>query len=256
MLLHHPFFLSNGIINSSKMKTQQKSTVSEIKAKFDKLADNYSNLQTGQATAIDSPLCMELITKSAIIYTPNAKDIMDIGCGGGNYLVKLTQLLPHANCTLIDLSDKMLERASARVGKETSGKVATIQGDIREIELEENSHDIIIAATVLHHLRTEEEWQAVFTKVYKTLRKGGSFWINDVIIHENHAINQLMHQGWIDHMKPYLSPEKIQWCIDQYVKEDTPQTVNFQINMMNKVGFKETQILHKHYNFAAFGAIK
>lgn len=241
------------------MKTKsfhEKSTVEEIKAKFDQLADKYSNLSTGQSTALDSPLCMELITKSATLLTPNAIDVMDIGCGGGNYMVKLAEMLPQANCTLIDLSDKMLERASVRLKNETNGKVNTIAGDIREIKLEENSHDIIIAATVLHHLRTEEEWKAVFTKVYKTLRPGGSFWINDVVIHDHQTINQLMNQGWIDTMKKYLSQEEIDWSISQYEKEDTPQTLNFQLDMLKKVGFKETQILHKHYNFAAFGAIK
>jgi tRNA (cmo5U34)-methyltransferase len=233
-----------------------KSTVEEITAKFDQLADKYSNIETGQTSALDSPLCMKLITESSVIFTHQAKDVLDIGCGGGNYMLKLTQLLPEANCTLIDLSEKMLARASERVSAQTSGTVKTIRGDIRTIELKEDYFDIIMAATVLHHLRTVEEWELVFSKIYKSLRKGGSFWINDVIIHENEKMSTMMLQAWFDTISTYLPEEEVKWCMDQYNKEDTPQTLNFQLELMKKVGFKETHILHKHFNFAAFGGVK
>jgi tRNA (cmo5U34)-methyltransferase len=238
------------------MKPTTKSTVEEITAKFDQLADRYSNIETGQTSALDSPLCMKLITHAAVTFTPQANDLVDIGCGGGNYMVKLTQYLPDANCTLIDLSKKMLARASERVKNETTGEVATIQGDIRKIELKENSYDIIMAATVLHHLRTPDEWKLVFTKIFRALRKGGSFWINDVVIHENEAYSQLMLHAWFETLGTYLSAEDVEWCKGQYEKEDTPQTLNFQLDLMKEVGFKETHILHKHFNFAAFGGIK
>jgi tRNA (cmo5U34)-methyltransferase len=243
-------------MKTTKTNQPQKSTVEEITAKFDQLADRYSNIETGQSSALDSPLCMKLITESAVIFTSDAKDVIDIGCGGGNYIVKLTQLLPDANCTLIDLSEKMLNRAFERVRTQNSGSVTTIRGDIRKVDLKENSYDIIMAATVLHHLRTSEEWELVFSKIYKSLRKGGSFWINDVIIHENEEMNKMMTRGWCDTMKTYMTDEEINWCIDQYNKEDTPQTLNLQLDLMKKVGFRETHILHKHFNFAAFGAIK
>jgi len=243
-------------MKTNTTKPTSKSSVEEITAKFDQLADKYSNIQTGQSSALDSPLCMKLITESSVIFTPYAKDVMDIGCGGGNYMVKLTQLLPEVNCTLIDLSEKMLTRASERVSSQTFGKVATIKGDIRKIELKENSFDIIMAATVLHHLRTTKEWELVFSKIYNALRKGGSFWINDVVIHENETMSNRMLQAWFDTISTYLPEEEVKWCMGQYNKEDTPQTLNFQLELLKKVGFKETHILHKHFNFAAFGGIK
>ena len=39
-------------------------------------------------------------------------------------------------------------------------------------------------------------------------------------------------------------------------KEDTPRSVTFQLEMLKKVGFRLTEILHKKSCFAAFGAIK
>ena len=75
----------------------------------------------------------------------------------------------------------MLDRAVARVRAVTSGKIETIQGDIREIDIGLQRHDIILAASVLHHLRDDSQWRSVFTKFFAGLRPGGSIWIFDLI---------------------------------------------------------------------------
>ena len=234
----------------------KKSTIQEIEAKFDQMADRYTNIETGQDTALDSPLCMELISKAAQLYSPHAKSILDLGCGGGNYMVKLTTLLPDVNVTLVDLSNNMLKAASERVQKIIKGEVKTIQGDYRNIDLGTNQFDIIIATTTLHHLRLESEWEMLFSRVFNALKPGGSFWISDIIVHEKPEINQFMLNGWFNWIEESHGSEKLNWVKEQYEKEDTPQTLNFQLSLMKKTGFNEIIVLHKHLCFAAFGAIK
>ena len=56
-----------------------------------------------------------------------------------------------------------------------------MQTDIREIDLGRERFDIVVAAAVLHHLRTDDEWRAVFAAIHAALRPGGSFWIFDMI---------------------------------------------------------------------------
>ena len=54
------------------MKTplSKKSSINEIKARFDADVERFSNLETGQTATIDAPLAMELITEAAIAATP------------------------------------------------------------------------------------------------------------------------------------------------------------------------------------------
>ena len=85
-----------------------KSTPEAIRRNFDQQVERFSNLETGQTTAIDSPLCMELVAFSAAQHNPAAKNILDLGCGGGNYAVKVSTLLTDVDCTLVDLSANML----------------------------------------------------------------------------------------------------------------------------------------------------
>ena len=236
--------------------TLLKSSPEAIRQNFDQQVERFSNIETGQTTAIDSPLCMELVARSAALLNPDAKRVMDLGCGGGNYAVKVTSLLPDVDCTLIDLSANMLASAEARVAANISGNGLAIQGDYRHIPLDENSYDIITAGTTLHHLRGDEDWELVFAKVFNALKPGGTFWINDVVISETEEINQLMIDGWLSILRKQVSPEEVDMYMERYESEDSPRTLSYQLDLMKKVGFSETIVLHKHFNFAAFGAIK
>src|SRR5690606_38979275 len=122
---------------------------------------------------------MTLVARAAAAVTPQALHVLDVGCGAGNYTLKLLEQLPNVHVTLIDLSQPMLDRALERVGTATAGTVTAIQGDIRGISLPVEEYDIILAAAVLHHLRTDDEWKAVFAAFFRALRPGGSIWIFD-----------------------------------------------------------------------------
>src|ERR1700692_561584 len=146
-----------------------KSSVDEIRQRFDADVERFSNLETGQSATVDAPLAMALVAQAAAATTPHARHVLDVGGGAGNYTLKLLEFLPNLNATLIDLSQPMLDRARERVSRSTAGRITTIRGDIRQIELPDGQFDIVLAAAVLHHLRTDQEWRGVFAHVHKTL---------------------------------------------------------------------------------------
>jgi tRNA (cmo5U34)-methyltransferase len=150
-----------------------KSSIDEIRARFDNDVERFSNLQTGQSATIDAPLALELIAEAAAATTPHARRLLDVGCGAGNYTLKLLQTMPGLDVTLVDLSGPMLDRARQRVGAAGAGAIRVLQQDIRAAELGNDTFDVILAAAVLHHLRTDEEWEHVFAKLFRSLSTGG-----------------------------------------------------------------------------------
>ncbi len=234
----------------------QKSTVEEIRARFDADVERFSNLETGQSATIDSPLCLELIAQAAAAVTPHAKSVLDVGCGAGNYTLKLLKERPDCDCTLIDLSLPMLERAKQRVGAATSGNVEILQGDIREIELGEARFDVIVAASVLHHLRSEAQWRAVFAKFHRALRPGGSLWIFDLIEHSLTPVQNLMWARYGEYLTAQGGAAYRDKVYDYVAKEDTPASLLQQLNWLDEAGFSQLDVLHKNSCFAAFGAVK
>jgi tRNA (cmo5U34)-methyltransferase len=233
-----------------------KSTVDEIRQRFDADVERFSNLQTGQSATVDAPLAMNLIAQSAAVTTPSARHVLDVGCGAGNYTLKLLEHLPNLDVTLIDLSRPMLDRAVERVRKATTGNVKAIQGDIREIDLSPASFDIILAAAVLHHLRTDAEWKAVFAAFERSLRPGGSLWIFDLVESSVPAVEQLMREKYGEYLTQFKDDAYRDHVLAYVEKEDTPRSVTFQLEMLRQVGFSQLEILHKNICFAAFGAVK
>jgi tRNA (cmo5U34)-methyltransferase len=233
-----------------------KSTVEEIRQRFDADVERFSNLETGQSATVDAPLAMTMVAETAAVVTPHATDLIDVGCGAGNYSLKVLQSISNLNVILIDLSQNMLDRAAARVGAATSGSVKTMQSDIRQISLAPQSADIIVAAAVLHHLRTDEEWRTVFRGFYEALRPGGSIWIFDLVEHSVPEVQRLQWRMYGEYLSN-LKDDAYRDHVFAYVeKEDTPKPLVFQLDLLRDVGFRQVDVLHKHSCFAAFGARK
>jgi len=200
---------------------------------------------------------MELIVDSILAYSPNVETVLDVGCGAGNYTLRLLSKKSPLDCTLVDLSDVMLARAKERVSKVNQGRSRFIRGDIRTVQLPEGSYDTIMAAAVLHHLRDDADWEAVFTKLYRLLKPGGSLWISDFIEQETPAIQQLIYKERYGAYLKSVKDEVFRDTVFNYIeKEDSPRTINYQMKLLEKVGFRKIELLHKKLCFAAFGAIK
>ncbi len=236
-----------------------KSTVDEIRERFDADVERFSNLETGQSATVDAPLAMALVAEAAAATTPHARHVLDVGCGAGNYTLKLLEFLPNLDATLVDLSQPMLDRAKERVSRATTGRITTVQGDIREVELSDGQFDIVLAASVLHHMRTNQEWRAVFAAFHRALRPGGSVWVFDLVESSIPAIKELMRQRYGEYLTG-LKGEVYRDHVLAYVeKEDTPRPLMYQLDLLRQVGFAspvwgspaQERLLRQ-----AFGAVK
>ena len=234
----------------------EKSSVEEIRQRFDADVERFSNLDTGQSAAIDAPLVLDLIARAAAAVSRGPIRLLDVGCGAGNYTLKLLERIPLAEVTLVDLSRPMLERAQQRIGQQTQAPIRAIQGDIREIPLDTDHYDVIVAAAVLHHLRTDDQWRSVFSKLHACLRPGGTLWIADLVDHERPRLRELMWQRYGDYLAALDGPEYRDRVLAYVEREDTPRSLGFQLDLLRAVGFRAVEVLHKNSVFAAFGAIK
>jgi tRNA (cmo5U34)-methyltransferase len=233
-----------------------KSTVHEIRQRFDAEIDRYSNLETGQVATVDARLAMSLVAEAAAVTTPHAKHLLDVGCGAGNYTLKLLERMPNLNVTLVDLSQVMLDRAVARIQPNTNGSVAAIQSDIREIDLGQGRFEVILASAVLHHLRTDDEWRTVFQRLHDSLQPNGSIWIFDIVESPIPDVQAIHWRRYGEYLTTIGGDAYRDEMFARIIKEDTPRSVPFQLDLLRAVGFREVEILHKNSCYAAFGAVK
>ena len=98
-----------------------KSTVEEIRRRFDADVERFSNLETGQSATVDAPLAMALVAEAAAATTPKARHVLDVGCGAGNYTLKLLESLPNLGAIASSFSISSFVGGSAVVAPSASG---------------------------------------------------------------------------------------------------------------------------------------
>jgi tRNA (cmo5U34)-methyltransferase len=236
--------------------TTQKSTVAEIRQRFDAEADLYTNLETGQVSAVDAALAMSLVAEAAAVTTPHATHLLEVGCGGGNYTLKLLERMPRLNVTLVDLSQAMLDLAVPRVHPKTTGSVETIRSDIRDVDIGKGRFDIVLASAVLHHLRSDDEWRTVFQTLHDALKPRGSFWIFDIVESPLPEVQAIHWRRYGEYLTAAGGEAFRKQLYERIIAEDTPRSVPFQLDLLRAVGFSEVELLHKNSCYAAFGAVK
>ena len=234
-----------------------KSTVDEIRQRFDADVERFSNLETGQSATVDAPLAMALVAQAAAATTPHARHVLDVGCGAGNYTLKLLEQLPNLDVTLIDLSQPMLDRATERVGRATTGSITDHPGrhpgDRTPRPGRSTSCWPLRCCTTC---APTTEWRDVFAAFHRALRPGGSVWVFDLVESSIPAVQQLMRRQYGEYLTR-LKDEAYRDHVFAYVeKEDTPRPLLFQLDLLRQVGFAQVEVLHKNVCFAAFGAVK
>ena len=237
---------------------EKKSTVDEIRERFDNDVERFSNLETGQSAAIDAPIALDLIAEAANATTPDAKDLLDVGCGAGNFSLRVLGEGNYDSLTLLDLSQNMLDRAMQRIAAAHAVDVdiKSHQVDIRDFDLAAESFDVVVAGAVLHHLRSDEEWSNVFRKIYQSLRPGGSFWIFDMVTSSIDAIRRLQDERYGRYLVDLKDAEYRDHVFEYVEKEDTPMPLVYQLNLLQAVGFSRVDVLHFNTRFAAFGGVR
>ena len=233
-----------------------KSSVEQIRERFDADVERFSKLETGQQATIDAPLVLDLVSQVAATRLQPQGSVLDLGCGAGNFTLSLLQRVSPLNCTLVDLSLPMLERARQRVGAATQGAVETIQSDMRGLDVKEDAFDVILAGAVLHHLRADADWEQMFRRLWRWLRPGGTVFIADLVAFDDPAIHALMWSRYGDYLESLGGAEYRKKVLDYIDAEDSPRSLAYQLDLLRATGFRECEVLHRNSVFATFYARK
>jgi tRNA (cmo5U34)-methyltransferase len=232
---------------------EKKSTIEEIRARFDRDVERFSQLETGQQATMDAPLVLELVAQSCARHLQPGDAILDLGCGAGNFTLRVLQEAPGLRCHLADLSTPMLERARQREGDSGAAKSVEIHaGDLRALDFPAGMFSCILAGAVLHHLRDEVDWQREFARFAKWLKPGGRLYVADLMYFELPGVQELMWERYGRYHEGLKGPEYRDTVFAYIDKEDTPRSLPFQLELLRSSGFRAYDVLHRNSVFACY----
>ena len=107
------------------------------------------------------------------------QNVIDIGCGPCDVMVRLADAHPDIRITAIDGSAAMIELASEAVRMaHHEARIVPLQGYIPGLALREHSFDAILSKDLLHHL---PDPMALWSEARRLGRQGAAVYVMDLI---------------------------------------------------------------------------
>lgn len=104
--------------------------------------------------------------------------ILDAGCGFGAMAVVIAEAFPECEVTGIDISEPLLEYATASVKKKSlQDRVTFLKGDIINMEYEDDSFDVVFCINTVHLIESPD---LVLGELERVCKPDGSLYIADL----------------------------------------------------------------------------
>jgi len=116
---------------------------------------------------------------------PDAR-ILDVGCGKGFLLYELTQVLPQAAVSGIDVSEYGIEHSKPEV------KPFLQVGNAVDLPFDDDAFDLVISINTLHNLYIEELWMAL--REIQRVSRGDAYVTVESYRNEREKVNLLYWQ--------------------------------------------------------------
>lgn len=137
------------------------------------------------------------------------KNVLDLGCGYGWHCIYAKE--QGAESVIgIDLSKKMIDKAKE---KSKGLSIEYYQMPIEDIEFEKEQFDVVFSSLTFHYI---QDLKALFRKINKYLKKGGSF----VFSMEHPVFTAKSEQDWFKDE----NRNRLHWPVDNYQYEGARET--------------------------------
>jgi ubiquinone/menaquinone biosynthesis C-methylase UbiE/DNA-binding transcriptional ArsR family regulator len=167
-------------------KAEEMIQIRQIKTKrfFKSVAPQWDNLKKEVLGDFD-------LNSTIIKNIPFNGNISDLGCGTGELIEKLSDLMKH-KLIGIDSSPEMLDQARLRLVQKDNAELRL--GELEYLPMKNKEIDTAIMNMVLHHI---SQPQLPIAEVFRVLKSGGIFILSDFEKHDQEKIKDIMGGSWL-----------------------------------------------------------
>jgi len=171
--------------------------------------------------------CKEGYVKMAELLPKDADEILDLGCGTGLELDEIFKIMPSIHVTGIDLTQAMLDKLKQ---KHPDKNLSLINVNYFDYDFGSCKYDAAISFQTMHHFSHEDKIK-LYSKIFNSLKADGCYIECDYMVESQEEENFYYREN--------KRIRKEQGIPDgEFYHYDTPCTIDNQIKMLSKAGFK------------------
>ncbi|MBE6887423.1 MAG: methyltransferase domain-containing protein [Ruminococcaceae bacterium] len=174
--------------------------------------------------------CKECYKKMATLVPLQTKNLLDLGCGTGLELDEIFKILPHIAVTGIDMTQAMLDELKR---KHPDKALNLICDDYFKVDFGISHYDCAVSFQTMHHFDHKSK-VSLYSKICNALTDKGCYIECDYMITEQAEEN--FYYSELARMKKEQGLKE-----DEFYHYDTPCTIDNQIMLLKKAGFKTVE---------------
>lgn len=171
--------------------------------------------------------------------------LLDLGCGTGLELDEIFKLMPQTTVIGIDLTKDMLKKCKEKHGDKD---IKLICGNYFDVDLGSNSFDCAVSFQTMHHFAPQKKIQ-LYNKINRALTICG------VYIECDYMVEDQAEEDFYFNENARLRKE-LGIGADEFYHYDTPLTIDNQVHILYKAGFREVKMTFRQGNTTMLAARK
>jgi len=182
----------------------------------------------------------------------DARNILDLGAGTGLLSTFVRQWYPQAHIILADLSEPMLAKARVRFADDSNVTFEVTDYTTAPIN---GTYDSIVSGLSIHHIDDDAK-RALFAKIFKALRPGGTFVNAEQVAGPTPEIDRRYKELWLEQVREAgATPDQIADSLYRQ-QDDRCASVEDQLDWMREAGFTDADCWFKDNRFAVLSGTR
>lgn len=175
--------------------------------------------------------CKEGYIKMAELLPKEVNELLDLGCGTGLELDEIFKTRPHINVTGIDLTKAMLDKLKE---KHPDKKLSLINASYFDYDFNTSKYDAVVSFQTLHHFSHKDKLE-LYKKIYNALKPNGQY------IECDYMVESQQEEDFYNSENKRIRKEQ-NIPDGEFYHYDTPCTIDNQIKLLSKAGFKTVKM--------------
>ncbi len=170
---------------------------------------------------------------------PAASRVLVVGCGTGEELLTLAEILPTASFVAVDPADAMLQICRHRVSQAgIESRVLLVQGYVQQVA----SHERFAAATsvlVAQHIGADAEALDFFRTIANRLLPGGRLYTADLHIGSDQDRTRLIDLWQQQARLAGIESDLVEGMAQRFQREMRPRSEKDVLSLLQRAGFSD-----------------